>query len=237
MLREPSIRQNDVYLLQHFKGWLIETQKEIFNGRVADLMNFRTEQRHGCTFVYVLPLSANKALIEYTLFTDEVLNDEEYDKGLGDFISNELSVTHYKVIETEKGIIPMTNMEFPVQEGKVIFIGTAGGHTKASTGYTFSFIQKHSEAIVSSLVKNEAPSPVHYPRRFSFYDSVLLEILKENRSAGANIFYTMFKKNPADRIFRFLDNESSLFEEWKIMSSTNKRLFIPAALRCLGRLF
>ena len=34
------------------------------------------------------------------------------------------------------------------------FIGTAGGQTKASTGYTFRFIQKQADKIVEELISN-----------------------------------------------------------------------------------
>jgi lycopene beta-cyclase len=129
----------------------------------------------------------------------------------------------------------MTNYHFKEREGKVIYIGTAGGQTKASTGYTFSNMQKHARRIAKGLAQNDPRlliSPT--PNKFRFYDSTLLRVLQEQRIDGADVFYRLFKKNPADRIFRFLDNESSLFDELAIMLSAPKRVFTVAALRELS---
>ena len=55
-------------------------------------------------------------------------------------------------MEEEFGIIPMTNADFPFFKNGMYYIGTAGGQTKASTGYTFRFIQKQADAIVEQLI-------------------------------------------------------------------------------------
>lgn len=233
LLEPPVLKQNEYYLLQHFRGWWIETQYDAFDSTQADLMNFRTGQRHGCTFLYVLPVSTRKALIEYTLFTEDELKDSEYGEGLDEFIREELKINEYRIIEIEKGIIPMTDLRFPLQKGKVFFIGTAGGQTKASTGYTFSFIQKQTAALVASMQQNETPAVYKQPNRFRFYDSVLLRILHERKITGADVFFRMFKKNKPANVLRFLDNESNFLQELIIMHSTDKAKFIPAAIKTI----
>ncbi len=231
LLQPPSLQKGQFYLLQHFRGWWIETETDVFNPAEADMMNFRTSQQHGCTFVYVLPVTKRRALVEYTLFTEQELQPEEYDEGLKTFISEKLQLTNYSIHEVEHGIIPMTNIRFPAKLGKVIFMGTAGGQTKASTGYTFQFIQKQSAAIVAALIKNGIPQIAASPKRFSFYDSVLLRVLHERKLSGADLFYKMFLKNKASKVLRFLDNETSFTEELQIMNSTNKMVFVPAAIK------
>lgn len=229
LLSPPKLHPDEWYLLQHFRGWIIETENDFFDPTTADLMNFRTSQEHGCTFLYMLPVSKKRALVEYTLFTEKELTSEQYDQGLRNFISDELKLTGYRIAETEQGIIPMTNMVFPASEGKVTFIGTAGGQTKASTGYTFQFIQQHAQKIVHSLINHQ---PVKaYPARFRFYDSVLLRILAEQKLKGADVFYRMFCKNKAWKVLKFLDNQTHPGEELLIMHSTRKKFFIQAALK------
>ncbi|HSR37971.1 MAG TPA: lycopene cyclase family protein, partial [Phnomibacter sp.] len=73
LLQQPALQPGEFYLLQHFRGWWIEIDTDFFNPGAADLMNFRTDQQHGCAFMYVLPVSKRKALVEYTLFTEEEL--------------------------------------------------------------------------------------------------------------------------------------------------------------------
>jgi lycopene beta-cyclase len=231
LLQPPVLKEKQFYLLQHFKGWWIETPEDVFDETTAHLMNFNVSQQHGCTFVYVLPVNARRALIEYTLFSEEELAETEYEQGLQTFIQNELKLINYTITEKEQGVIPMTNLNFPKQDENLFYIGTAGGQTKASSGYTFQFIQKQSTAIVEKLIQNKEPLVTVSSKRFHFYDSVLLRVLHERKLAGANVFYQMFQRNKADKVFKFLDNESTLVEELRIMNSTDKSVFIPAAMK------
>ena len=59
---KPEIKKNHFYLLQHFKGWVIETRTPSFNSSEATLMDFRVEQQEGTTFVYVMPFSETKRI-------------------------------------------------------------------------------------------------------------------------------------------------------------------------------
>lgn len=225
--------KKNIRLLQHFKGWLIETAAPSFNPGEATMMDFRVHQQQGTTFAYVLPLSTTSALVEYTLFTKELLPREKYDKELENYIRNFLGVKNYSVKEEEFGVIPMTNEKFSFA-GKGWQIGTAGGQTKASSGYTFQFIQKQSQQIVDYLItrKNLNYLPAA-PKRFRFYDNVLLHILYHNQLPGDKIFTQLFKKNKPQQVLRFLDNETSLKEELKIISSLPTWPFLKAALKQL----
>jgi Lycopene cyclase protein. len=126
----------------------------------------------------------------------------------------------------------MTNHAFPERQGNIIYIGTAGGQTKASSGYTFRFIQKHSAAIVEALVKTGQPFPPNTKgsKRFKFYDSTLLHILQHKKLPGDQVFSRMFKKNKPLPVLRFLDNETSLKEELSIISTLPTWPFLKAAL-------
>src|SRR5204862_5152570 len=114
-------------------GWLIETNENIFSERIATFMDFRVGQARGAGFVYVLPLSKNKALVEYTLLSEDLLKTEEYDAELSNYIQIILNITNYSVTHSEFGIIPMTNYPFSKGEGRIINAGTAGGSTKSSS--------------------------------------------------------------------------------------------------------
>ncbi|MBG9375650.1 lycopene cyclase [Panacibacter sp. DH6] len=233
----PATAGKLYHLQQHFKGWLIETPANAFDERVATFMDFRVSQQYGTTFVYVLPLAANKALVEYTLFTKSLLPQHAYDEGLQHYISNFLKLKDYIVTETEFGIIPMTNFHFSKGSGNVINLGTAGGNTKASSGYTFRFIQKHSDAVIEKLVQQKHPQVLQniMQKRFGLYDSTLLNVLSNNKLGGDRVFADMFRKNPVQRVFRFLDNETNPVEELKLVSSVPTKVFLPAAVQELFR--
>lgn len=220
----------DHLLLQHFKGWIIRLPEDRFDPKEATLMDFRPDQRHGTTFVYVMPFDRRTALVEYTLFTASLLEREAYDEGLKAYITEQLGCPAYEVLDEEFGVIPMTTMQFPGDEGRIIHIGTAGGQTKASSGYTFTFIQRHAARIVSALsATGRPPHPEPWLRkRFGWYDSVLLNILAKHVLPGWFIFRELFRHNPTHRIFRFLDNGTSVAQEFKLMNTLPRWPFMRA---------
>ena len=172
----PANAPGVVNLLQHFKGIIIETTEHQFDPNHANLMDFRTDQQHGTTFFYVLPLSTNRALVEYTLFSPALLSATQYHEGLENYITNTLGIKNYKVAEEEFGIIPMTNYRFKFYDCGLYNIGTAGGQTKGSSGYTFQFIQKRTAQLASILTSDSNWSGVEknyvrwgkHPRDFIF---------------------------------------------------------------------
>jgi lycopene beta-cyclase len=228
---KPILSAKQHWLLQHFKGWKIETPERTFDSQVATLMDFRISQQYGTSFCYMLPLSTTEALIEYTLFTPSLLQDEVYNIELKNYIETILRITDYKITDTEFGVIPMTNYNFQKRQNHIVNIGTAGGQTKGSSGYTFYFIQKNSKAIVYSLLKTGSPFVSKTSSRFHFYDSVLLHILQNNTLPGKKIFSTLFQKNNVIDVLKFLNNESSLAQEVKIISTLPTLPFLKAAIK------
>ena len=233
--KQPGV----VNLLQHFKGVIVESDQFNFDPHRATLMDFRVSQTEGTTFIYVLPLSKNKALVEYTLFTADLLSTEQYNQGIADYITTYLGVSDYKIVEEEFGIIPMTSQQFPWYANGAFNIGTAGGQTKGSSGYTFQFIQKRSAQLAALLQNSSDWSKLKSTliqlqgdaKRFHFYDRVLLNVLAANYYPGDQVFATLFEKNPAHRVFQFLDNETNLLQELQIISSLPTWPFLKAALK------
>ncbi len=220
-------------LSQHFKGWFVETEEPTFNPEQASFMDFRVDQELGTAFVYVLPTSTTKALVEYTFFNTTLLDSNQYDLLLKNYLDTYYKGTTYKIVEEENGIIPMTNFAFTKQRGRVINIGTVGGYTKASSGFTFQFTQKNTAAIVKQLIKGlplEITS-TKGEKRFNFYDATLLNILHHNKMQGSAIFYKMFNKLKGRKVLAFLDNDTSLIEELSILSSVPISIFLPAGLQ------
>jgi len=230
MLSKPPLGKDQYDLLQHFKGWIIETPDPIFQSNEATLMDFRVAQREGTTFVYVMPLSPNRALVEYTLFTEKLLHDDQYDEGLRNYIQNFLKTSDYRIVEEEFGVIPMTDLAFPEVEGNIIYIGTAGGQTKPSSGYTFRFIQKKADSIIGRLLLGLHPYVTvrTAEKRFKWFDKVLLHMLARKKMTGKKIFSLLFSRNRISTIFAFLDNETSIMQEMRIMNTLPQLPFMRA---------
>ena len=218
-------------LLQHFTGWFIETKKNVFDDSVATFMDFTVDQKMNTRFMYVLPVSANKALFEYTLFSKDILTKEEYERELQKYLELN-SISEYTIIEKEKGIIPMTSFKFWQDNSKnILNIGTVGGWTKASTGYTFKNTSKKTIQLIAFLKTENDFTNFRKKTRFWFYDLLMLDVLANHNHLGSNLFSTLFQRNSLKNVFRFLDEETSFIEDLRIMLSMPPLRFIIALFR------
>ena len=213
---------------QHFIGWFIKTKNPIFTPETATFMDFSINQKDTTRFMYVLPTSKTEALLEYTLFSPNLLKKEEYETGIVDYIKN-LGITEYEIIEEEHGNIPMTCYPFWKHNTQnVLNIGSAGGWTKASTGYTFKNTTKKAKEVVHFLQNHSDFRKFHKDNKFWFYDLLLIDILFRRNEIGSTIFSSMFKKAKASLIFKFLDEETSLWEDLKVIWQCPKMPFLKA---------
>lgn len=218
-------------LQQHFIGWYIKTTAAVFNPEQATFMDFSVAQKGNTRFMYVLPTLANEALLEYTLFSHKLLEKKEYENEIENYIQK-LGIKNYEIIQKEQGSIPMSCYPFwKKNTKKVLNIGTAGGWTKASTGYTFRYSDKHSTRLVTFLEKDFELKKFHKKNKFWFYDLLLLDILDRHNELGATIFSSMFRKGNPALIFKFLDEETSLIEDIKVILKCPKILFIKALFK------
>ena len=218
-------------LKQHFQGWFIKTEKPIFEKNTATFMDFRTEQHQDVRFFYVLPYSDKEALIEYTIFSKQLLPAEAYDKQIEKYIQETLQIEKFTIVEKEKGIIPMEFIHPDTTHTHVIPIGIVGGALKPSTGFAFSLIQKQVNQIVKSIQSEKYLFHNNLiQNRFSFYDTILLHLLQKKEINKSAIFISLFKGNKIGSILSFLSEKTGVFSEIKIFSTLPIKLFIIAVI-------
>lgn len=223
-------------IVQHFKGWVIKTKNDVFDENSMTMMDYRLKDGNQTTFTYVLPFSKNEALIEFTYFTENIVNESIYDNYIKKYISDFLKIKSYEVIETEMGQIPMTNYPFEkFNSNNVTKIGTGGGWVKGSTGYSFKNTEKKVNIIINNLKLNQVPSKNLFKKRYKFYDSIFLKVLKDENNKGEWIFQQFYSKNSIKTMFRFLDEESSIYEELQIMWSLFSWSFVKAFFKTLQK--
>ena len=222
------------HLCQHFKGWVVETPGRAFDPQIATFLDFRTPQKNEMRFFYVLPFSERQALVEFVLFSPDDCN-----QALKDYLADTLGITEYRVVAREGGINPLTDAPFPRKLGRrIMAIGTLGGMVKPSSGYAFTRIQADSAAMVRSLLQKGHPFDVPAsPRFYRTCDALMLHVMARHGAQIKPIFSAMFRNNPIERIFRFLDEATSLWENLVMMASLPPRLFVQAwfELKILGR--
>lgn len=231
--RGRDIMPATVSMLQHFRGWRIRTSTAMFDPGVATMMDFRVDQLDGICFVYVLPYSNNEALVECTVFSASVWSTELYDSRLKTYIADIIGASDYEVVATEVGIIPMTDRMPQRQHGPSwIAIGTAGGLTKPTTGYTVARCVRDAEHMMREYQRTGVFTvPAAPPRRFRWYDQLLLRIIRDEPHEVPKILWTLFSRNPIEQILRFLDEGTSLADEVKIFWSLPWRPFLRAIIR------
>ncbi len=233
-LYEIAKEESKHHLLQHFKGWYVVFESPILDTNIATLMDFDVEQHGDCRFVYVLPTSPFKALVEYTVFSKSLLHEVDYEKALQIYLNQKFPNQSYQIEHTEFGVIPMTNATIKALHNgeSIIAIGTAGYASKASTGYTFAFIQRQCQQIIAHL-ENENKQKINLRAtiKFQFYDSVLLNVIATHKFEGWKIFSRMFKKLPTPLVLKFLNEETKWHEDIQIMASVNFWSFTKAAFQ------
>ena len=223
-------------LQQHFTGWFIKSKTNCFDDSIASFMDFNIPQKGNTRFMYVLPMDKNKALFEYTLFSKDLLQQSEYEDAIKDYLK-EKKITDFEVLEKENGAIPMTSFKFEeLNSNSILNIGTAGGWTKASTGYTFFNTSKKTKELVAFLKKEDDLSAFAKRTKFWFYDLLLLDVLNNNNDKGSSLFASIFKKVNVKTILKFLGEESSTREDLKIIISVSPKPFIIAIVKRLLRI-
>lgn len=229
----PGPNQDYPYLDQHFRGWFIETETDVFDPTTAALMDFRTPQKNECRFFYVLPFSKRRAMVEIAIFSNQHLQREEYDRLIKNYIREHVTTDAYEITHTEGGNIPMTTYTFPYRDDNLIYIGMAGGATRPSTGYTFFGLQNQLREVARRFP--DTTDVAAWPRRHILYDAILLRILQDGTIPGSDIFVNLFADNPSDRVFDFLNGESSLVDELKLMSTMDILTFGATFLKEVPR--
>lgn len=221
---------------QHFKGYVIKTANPCFEKNVFTMMDYRFQHENTTSFIYVLPFSETEALIEYTFFSPQLVEESVYNRGIEEYISEELKLAEYEIIETECGNIPMTDFKFwNYNTDRVTKIGTGGGWIKSSTGYSFKHTEKNVIRIIENIKSHKNPADNLIKKKYRFYDKIFLDVLYNNNEKGVWIFEQFYKKNTIEAMFQFLDEETTILQDLKIMKSLFSFVFIKSFFRVLFR--
>ena len=223
----PKIKKNHLSLWQHFCGVEIETKNNFFDEEIFNLMDFDCEQRESVHFFYTLPYSKNKALIETTWLSR--MNDnsqKDYDYQIKEYIEKHLKIKNYEINYKEEGAIPLFYPLYKKEKNK-INIGTAGGMTRLSTGYTFLNIQEHSKYIRKNIENISNSKRFEISKKYQFLDEIFLRVLSKHPDKMSDIFFNMFKTSPST-VIKFLSNKSNFFEDLSVILRMPKLTFIKA---------
>jgi len=235
--RLPVLPEGDA-LAQRFFGQFVRTQAPCFDPTRCTLMDFRVSQAGGLHFVYTLPFSPTEALVEDTYIQNSRAarqTPEEHRAEIRAYLVRQHGLTDYVITREEAGAIPMTTRPFPKRDGRVFFIGTAGGCTKPSSGYTFLRIQEQCRQLADAAAGGtlggfrEAPAPA----RYRFFDAVFLRVLRDNPAAFPGYFQRLFDRVPPEALTAFLSEAGTWHSDSQIIRSLPLAPFLWAAMKSL----
>jgi lycopene beta-cyclase len=220
-------------LFQHFYGCEIELDEPINLPEYPVLMDFNCSQDNWVHFFYTLPMGVGKIFIESTWISDQKnFLTTRYLSEINSYINDNFNYKKkYQIKYSEMGSIPMHHYQNNIGNKKIIPIGTSANLTRKSTGYTFLNIQKSVKKIVSDILQNKIVNISNLNIKYNFLDNIFINVLLEKRSEMRNIFFNLFKKNKTKDIVNFLSNNSSLYEDFKIIFSMPKLIFIKKLLK------
>jgi lycopene beta-cyclase len=227
---------NDI-LKQIFLGWKVKFSEDVFDSSAVTLMDVNPIEADLFSFFYILPYSASEALVEYTAYAKEKIEDTSLVSSLESYLAKISKNLTYEITFEEKGVIPMSTQIPVVRASKrVIPIGTRAGWTKSSTGYTFHRIQQNCERMIKEMTDLKDISANSSPQsRFKFYDNIILNIAHKWPEKLGGVFLELFQSSPPSDVMRFLNEETSFIEELKILSKLRFSVFIKSLINYEAR--
>jgi lycopene beta-cyclase len=218
----PRARGGDIQWVQHFAGLEVEVERPIFEPAVATLMDLRVSQSDGPHFVYVLPETPRRALVEDTYFGPAPFELGHYADNIRAWLEAR-GAGSFRVLSRERGAIPMTTADVDRGKGRIVRVGVAGGAAKPSTGYAFAFIQRDADVIAHALSgwdRLRAPTiPAPRTGTSMFFDRVFLAYLAAHPHDAESVFVDLFAKTSGPTIARFLSEDATSADYAAVMAA------------------
>ncbi len=227
-----DIIQESATVYQPFLGWEIAFEEAVFDPETFTMMDFQFRRDDDTSFFYILPTSNRSAMVEYTLFVPEITDMSDYEDHIKAYIQTYISEKPYEIQHREQGLIPMSTYPFhKTNSPRVTKIGTAGSWVRPSSGYAFKYIESYVEKVIDNLINGRRADHKLLHSRHRMMDRLLLDILQKKNALGPGLFETMYTKTPIEAIFKFLDGQSSLIEDIRLMNTFKWKPFFQAIKR------
>jgi lycopene beta-cyclase len=222
-----------------FTGWEVVCDRPHFDPAEPTLFDFRAAPAGGARFVYVRPDGPTRALVEVTEFVPRHSAAPPVADRRADVAAYLRDVVHcdrYRIEQAESAVVPLTCRPGERRGRRVLAIGARAGLVKASTGYAYQRIQRDSAAIAASVVRRGHPFDGSTTAgRHRVLDAVLLEVLDRDPSRLEQVFARLFAANPVERVLSFLDEQTSVGDELRLIASLPPTPFLRASVAALAR--
>ena len=222
-------------LWQSFYGEEILCDGDLFDATMVDLMDFLEVENEKIRFLYLLPLSSRKALLEITVFGPDPLESQVLRPILQQLLAKRVSPFKYSVIRSESGILPMgVRPASRLLDPTYVKAGLFAGGARPSTGYAFVRIQRWAQACCESLSRGEGAIPhAADPFLLRGMDRLFLSVLRAHPDLAPQLFLALFTQTATPKLIRFLSDRGCLLDYFSIALALPPLLFLRQLLKTL----
>jgi lycopene beta-cyclase len=232
-----SAHRDGATLWQSFYGIEIECSSPVFDPLLLDLMNFLEPDPRHVPFLYVLPVTPTRALIELTVFGATPLGRRELSAQLDAEVAKLVGDSPFTTLRSENGILPMglSKAAQPVHRSYAR-VGVMAGGARPSTGYAFQRIQRWASECAFSLASCGYPNP-HRPDPLPLrvMDQIFLDVLRADPVRGGAIFFSLFSGADPARVIRFLSGRGGVVDSLAVVAAVPFAPFLRAAFAMMWR--
>jgi lycopene beta-cyclase len=221
-------------LLQHFMGWEIQTDHDVFDPSTVTLMDFAPASKD-IHFYYVLPFDRRRALVETTHFSMTRLDEATYTCELKNYLKERYGLDHWQITRTEQGVIPMPRRAPSLKHRahqRIIPMGLHADTTKPSTGYCYPHAQDQARRQAQALSSDVGGVPASARSDLGrWFDAVFIGFLEQYPERAGATFLRLFQQVPSDVLIRFLTDKAHIGDYLQVMLALPKTTFIKQAFR------
>ncbi|MGB2001588.1 MAG: squalene/phytoene synthase family protein [Porticoccaceae bacterium] len=224
--RPPALTEQG--LKQHFVGWEIRTKGPISDPQIATLMDFRVDQSRGLHFIYVLPFSDRRLLIESTMISTELQDKDWYCQAMTQWLESQ-NIEIEETLREETGVIPMDRVA-PIDRN-IACIGAASGAVRLSSGYAFTSIQAQITKLAQGISAGDYKVPAPISPRLVRMDKIFNGVLLARPELGVSIMMRTAKALDGDGFARFMLGSATMTDWARVILAMPKIPFLKQVLR------
>ncbi len=207
---------------QKFYGFEIELQKD-WPESYPVVMDACQDQSNGFRFMYSLPFSTRRVLVEDTQFSeDPKVYRAECLRNMEEFVRSKTN-SAWKIVREESGCLPMPlSYESMPRDTLPLQGGYAGGFFHAATGYSFPLAVRFAQAVASvepqrvvesvAALVSENQSQARFAR---LLNRLLFRLVKPSKRWG--IFQRFYRVLSDDTISRFYAHRFTKYDALRIV--------------------
>lgn len=187
------------------------------------IMDDAVEQSDGFRFVYSLPFTSHRVLVEDTRFSNSPQIDRQESLATTRQYLRSIGVDSFRIVREETGVLPMPYgaIDFP-RRTTPLSGGYAGGWFHAATGYSFpmavafaSAVAAHDAGTVAAAIERLADHHARRARFARFLNRLLFQLVAPEKRY--QIFRRFYRVLSEARIARFYAHQFTAADAARIV--------------------